>query len=336
MMRKTFTMPLHGIIPPMVTPLTESGCLDIEGTERLIDHLLTGSVAGLFLLGTTGEGLSLSIPIREELIRRTCQQVSGRIPVLVGISSTCMEESLQMARMACENGADAVVATPPFYILPTASELGEYLNALVSQLPLPLFLYNMPALTRITWDLNLVRSAMENPKIIGIKDSSGDMKYFQYLCGMGNQRPDWAIYMGSEELLVPAIHAGAHGGVSGGANVFPSLYAALHQNAENRNDRQTAAFLSLAKQVQQLLFPFSSGIGDGIRHIKSALAVLGLCGNATAPPLHRLSAEKCEALKPQIDALQREITGALAVHELSPPHGTHFRKLSIDGTLARG
>jgi 4-hydroxy-tetrahydrodipicolinate synthase len=237
--------------------------------------------------------------------------------------------------MACEHGADAVVAMPPSYIPPTSSELGEYLNVLVSRLPLPLFLYNMPALTRITWDLSLVRSAMDNPRIYGIKDSSGDMKYFQYLCEMGKQRSDWCIYMGAEELLIPAVHAGAHGGVSGGANVFPQLYASLHQAAEIRNDRRTAALLPLAKQVQKILFPFSSGIGDGIRRIKSALACLGLCGSATAPPLRQSNEEEVDIIRPQIAALAREIADALTSGEQSLPHRAHFNISAAKAAAAR-
>jgi 4-hydroxy-tetrahydrodipicolinate synthase len=314
----------------MVTPLTPTGRLDIEGTTRIINHLIQGSVSGIFILGTTGEGLSVSLSIREELIRRACQQARGLVPVLVGISSTCMEESLQLARMASENGADAVVATPPFYILPSQSELSEYLGTLALQLPLPLFLYNMPSLTSISWELNTVRRAMENSKIIGIKDSSGDMKYFQYLCEMGKQRADWSIFMGSEELLVPAIHAGSHGGVSGGANVFPRLYSALYEAAEDRNDHRTAILLPLAKQIQKLLFPFSCGVDDGIRRIKTALSCLGLCGIATAPPLRRSGEEECEIMKPKITSLTEEIARVLTPASPIALNGMHHRKISVE------
>jgi dihydrodipicolinate synthase/N-acetylneuraminate lyase len=324
------SLSLSGIIPPMVTPLTPSGRLDADGTARVIEHLIQGAASGIFILGTTGEGQSVSLSIREELTRITCRQVRGRVRVLVGVSSTCMDESLQLARLACDFGADAVVATPPFYILPSQAELCDYLAAMVSQLPLPLVLYNIPSLTCISWELGTVRRAMENRNIIGIKDSSGDMKYFQYLCELGKQRSDWSIFMGSEELLVPAIHAGAHGGVAGGANVFPRLYSALHQAADARNDLQTERLLPVAKQIQRLLFSFSQGVDDGIRRIKAAMSCLGLCGTATAPPLRRVSEEERKIMRPKMDAISEEIARTLSVPPPTALRGTHIGKVCVD------
>ena len=80
--------PLKGIIVPMVTPLLDRDTLDAAGLERLIEHILAGGVHGLFILGTTGEAPSLSYRLRYELIQRVCEQVKGRVPVLVGISGT--------------------------------------------------------------------------------------------------------------------------------------------------------------------------------------------------------------------------------------------------------
>ena len=97
--------PLRGVIPPMVTPLHDRDALDIAGLERLVEHILDGGVQGLFILGTTGEGPSLSYRLRTELIERTCRQVAGRVPVLVGITDTAFVESVRMAHVAAEAGA---------------------------------------------------------------------------------------------------------------------------------------------------------------------------------------------------------------------------------------
>src|ERR1041385_1877343 len=102
-------LPLTGIVPPMLTPLRARDELDIVGLERLIEHTLSGGVSGLFILGTTGEGPSLSYRLRRELIERTCRQVKRRVPVLVGITDTAFIESVSLARHCAETGADAVV-----------------------------------------------------------------------------------------------------------------------------------------------------------------------------------------------------------------------------------
>src|SRR5262249_5915685 len=145
-----------GIIPPMVTPLRDRDTLDVAGLERLIEHILAGGVHGLFLLGTTGEGPSLSYSLRKELIDRTCRQVKGRVPVLVSITDTAFQESLKVARWSAEAGADAVVAAPPYYLPASQADLREYLCHLVPELPLPLLLYNIPLLTKVAYELETV------------------------------------------------------------------------------------------------------------------------------------------------------------------------------------
>ena len=167
----------------MVTPLRGRDELDIEGLERLIERILGGGVDGLFILGTTGEGPSLSYRLRRDLIERTCRQVRGRVPVLVGITDSAFVESVDLARHAAATGADALVLAPPFYFSEGQPELQEYLDHLVVELPLPLVLYNTPANTKVQYGLDAVRRAMDQPRIIGLKDSSKDMNYFQQVVG---------------------------------------------------------------------------------------------------------------------------------------------------------
>ena len=133
-------LPLTGIIPPMITPLRGRDELDVAGLERLIEHILSGGVNGLFILGTTGEGPSLSYRLRRELIERVCKQVNHRVSVLVGITDTAFVESVNVARAAAESGADALVVAPPYYLPEAQPELQEYLDHLVHELPLPLYI----------------------------------------------------------------------------------------------------------------------------------------------------------------------------------------------------
>ena len=100
--------PLRGVVPPMVTPLSDPGHLDAAGTARLVEHILAGGVHGFFLLGTTGEAPDLPYAVRHELVRRVCEQVSGRVPVLVGVTDTMFDESLRLAETAADAGAAAV------------------------------------------------------------------------------------------------------------------------------------------------------------------------------------------------------------------------------------
>src|SRR5215475_1066608 len=161
---------LTGIIPPIVTPLHDRDKLDVGGLERLTERIVSGGVSGLFLLGTTGEGASLSYRLRREFIERTCRQVNKRVSILVNITDTSFVESINLARHAADSGAQALVVAPPYYLPAGQPELQEYLAHLVAELPLPLFLYNMPSLTKVPYELETLRRAMDEPRIIGLKD----------------------------------------------------------------------------------------------------------------------------------------------------------------------
>src|SRR5688500_8455716 len=158
--------PLRGIVPPMVTPLAGPQELDVPGLERLVEHILGGGVHGLFVLGTTGEAASLDDALRRELVRRTCQLVKGRVPVLVGVTDTRVSESVSLGRWAAECGAAAVVVSAPFYVALEQQELVAYVKTVVAQQPLPCYLYNIPALTKTEYESATVMRLAELPRVI--------------------------------------------------------------------------------------------------------------------------------------------------------------------------
>lgn len=300
-------LPLTGIIPPMITPLRDRDELDIPGLERLIERIISGGVSGLFILGTTGEGPSLSYRLRSELIQRVCKQVGQRVPVLVGITDTAFVESVNVARAAAEFGADALVVAPPYYLPEAQPELQEYLNHLVPELPLPLYIYNMPALTKVHFELETVRRAMDEPRIIGLKDSSGDLNYFKQAAELIKQhRPDWPLLIGPEEKLFDSLQIGGNGGVSGGANLFPKLYVKVVE-AHRAGDFVRAQ--ELQKQIQRISDSFyrigkhSSSI---IKGIKCALACLGVCDDFMAEPFHRFRADERALVQRRLAEIEAE------------------------------
>ena len=271
----------------MVTPLLGRNELDLAGLERLIEHILAGGVSGLFILGTTGEGPSLSYPLRRELIERTCRQVQGRVPVLVGITDTAFVESVNLARHAATAGADALVIAPPYYFTEGQPELEEYLDHLVAELPLPLFLYNAPMNTKVQYGLGAVRWAMDKPQVIGLKDSSRDMNYFRQVVGLLKHRPDWSLLIGPEELLAEGVIAGGHGGVPGGANLFPRLYVQLCEAAHAGDASRTKQLHAQVMRVSESLYQVGRHPSAVIKGIKCALGCLGICDDFMAEPFHR-------------------------------------------------
>jgi 4-hydroxy-tetrahydrodipicolinate synthase len=301
------TAPLTGIVPPLVTPMRDRDALDVPGLERLVEHVLAGGVSGVFVLGTTGEGPSLSYRMRHELVERVCRQIQGRVPVLVGITDTAFVESLQLARVAADAGAHAVVAAPPYYLPGGQPELREYLDHLVPELPVPLFLYNMPALTKVAFELDTVREAMEVARVVGLKDSSGDMAYFRGAAQLLPRRPDWSLLIGPEEHLMEALQAGAHGGVCGGANLFPALYVGLFRACQAGDAGRAARLHAQVLRVSEALYHIGRHPSAFIKGVKCALSCLGICDDFMAEPFHRFRAAERALVEQRLPDLQAEI-----------------------------
>src|SRR5271165_1287536 len=159
------------MITPLATPLLDADTLDCPALEKLIDRVTAGGVDGVFPLGTTGEAQSISYRLRAEVIRRTCDQARGRVSVLAGVTDTAFRESLRMADVAAQTGAYAVVAAPPYYLGYSQGDLYKYVERLSIESPLPLFLYNIPSLTKVGYSPETVRLAAYLPNVLGLKDS---------------------------------------------------------------------------------------------------------------------------------------------------------------------
>lgn len=301
---------LHGVIPPLVTPLRAPDELDVAVLERLMERILAGGVQGLFVLGSTGEGPSLSYRLRRELIERACRLVHRRVPVLVGISDTAFVESLTVARWAADAGADAVVAAPPYYLPAVQADLLRYVQRLAAASPLPLVLYNMPGLTKVALAPETVRQAMDHPRIVGLKDSSGSMSYLHQVMRLRGPRTDWPVLVGDEETLPYALAAGASGGVHGGANVFPRLYTHLYAAVVSGDQARVRQLHALVVRFGELYRVGRPPESAGVLGIKCALAVLGIGDDVLAEPLHRLEEPDRTRVRRILDGLKQEIEDA--------------------------
>lgn len=294
--------PVRGIVPPMATPLAGPDELDVAGLERLIEHILKGGVHGLFILGTTGEGPALSYRLRRELIQRVCGQIGGRVPVLVGVTDSAYPEMVQMADCAAKFGASGVVVAPPFYFQLSAADLLRLVESLAGSSALPVYLYNQPELTKMSFSPEMVERAAEIPNVAGLKDSSGDMDYLKEVMGRVGSRSAFTVLVGPEHLLAEALDCGAHGGVPGGANIFPELPVRLYKAYQEGND---AVGRELQKRIVAIGSPIwtNSEAGPGyLRRLKCALNLLGLCSAKPAWPYMESALEEREQIERHLHA----------------------------------
>jgi dihydrodipicolinate synthase/N-acetylneuraminate lyase len=298
---------LRGIIPPLVTPLSGQDSLDVDGFERLINLTISGGVHGIFVLGTTGEGVSLSRELRLEVARRACQWAGGRVPVLVGITDGAYAESIRLGEAAAEAGAAAVVAAPPYYFRYSQEDLLFYVKQLARELPLPLVLYNMPQFTKVEYSVDMVQRASDIPNVIALKDSSGDLAYLDQVIRSVRHRPDFGVFIGPEEHLVDGLRAGGRGGVCGGANLFPRLYVDTYEAVQRGEWAEAERLQKIIQQVSGALYRIGDPDSSYLRGLKTAVSVEGICSDLPALPFTRFTAKERKFLEKGLEDIRAAV-----------------------------
>lgn len=286
-----------GIIPPVVTPLSQPDQLDPVGVQRIVDHLINGRVDGLFVLGTTGEGPSLPYQVRYQMVDQACETAAGRVPVLVCVTDTSLAESILLAQHAHASGAAAIVAAAPYYFATNQTAVRDWFQQLADNSLLPLLLYNMPSCVGIALATETVVELAAHPNIVGIKDSSGDLTYFAGLCEQFRPTPDFVVFMGPEELIPQAVESGADGGVCGGGNLLPHVYVSLFRAARAGDTEQIRRLKLIVDDVFEHIYRDPLGNMNLIPALKLAMSQCGLCPDVTAPPLQRVSPAHAEQIR---------------------------------------
>jgi dihydrodipicolinate synthase/N-acetylneuraminate lyase len=280
----------------MVTPLLESKTLDSIGLKNLIEHLLMGGVHGIFLLGTNGEGPSLGLGLKKQLIREACKIINHRVPVLVGITDTSFEATLEIANYAQKAGADALVVAPPFYFPLSEDEIINYFRELAPLLPLPFLLYNIPSCTKLNLSVTTLKKAKDFGAI-GVKDSSGDRESLHAILKEFKDSPTFSIIVGDELLLSDTIISGAHGGVPGGANIIPKLFVALYHACLEKDERSINELGNNVIRIDKTIYNVDNSPTKSIKAIKCALSIMGICYGHIAHPLRQLDAAQRAKIK---------------------------------------
>jgi 4-hydroxy-tetrahydrodipicolinate synthase len=263
--------------------------LDHDGLARLIEHVIAGGVSGIFVLGTTGEAPSLSYALRREMVAETIRMVQSRVPVLVGVTDTAFVETARLAKHAANCGADALVLSTPYYFPAGQTELKYYVDEMMHELPLPVMLYNIPSLTKVSFEIPTLEYLTRHQQIIGLKDSSGDLEYFSQAIGMKRIRPDWSIFIGSEAMLAESLRLGGDGGVAGGANICPQLFSQLAE-AVQQNDPTWESHQARIERLQGI-YEIGKYASRFIKGTKCSLSLMGICDDFLADPFHRFRTE---------------------------------------------
>ncbi len=217
------------ILPALVTPLTADGRLDERSTERLIDHLFSKGVGGLYVTGTTGEGIHLDNQIRRRLVEIAVHSSRGRGQVIVHVGATQASDAFALADHAARAGADAVSSIPPFAGGYVWDEIHAFYAELASRSSLPVVAYHFPGLTGQQTSLAQLASLLAIPNIAGLKFTDPNFYVMQRL--LARLAPEQVLYNGQDEALALGLSIGAHGGIGSTYNFMPELIVSIYRHA---------------------------------------------------------------------------------------------------------
>lgn len=294
-------VPFSGVVPPVVTPDTPDHRLDVVSFERSINRLIEAGVDGLFFLGSSGEVVFATDERRDQIVREAVRIVDHRVPVLVGIIDTETERVLEHGRRALALGADALVATAPFYALGGPADVEEHFRILHQELDAPLFAYDIPVCvhTKLPWKM-LARLGAEGV-LAGVKDSSGDDVSFRYLVQENEKNGHPLTLLTGHEIVVDgALLSGADGSVPGLANVEPEGYVRMWKAAQEGNWAEVKREQDRLNEISHI-FDVTSGVqgyGAGVGAFKCALNLMGIFDSDQMPrPVKPLDGQNREAIK---------------------------------------
>lgn len=279
-----------GVIVPIISPLQRNGKIDLAALGRLIDHLLSHRVEGVFVGGTTGEGASLSVSEKGEMVSEIARLGSSRVTIYAGVSSCCIDDTIESARRYRDFGADCVVAHLPFYFPALLDRSVEQFfrrvaNAICDDLPL--VLYNFTAMAKTCISGEVVHKLAEHENIRAIKDSDSDAGRLDEL--LGTNRLKIPVLLGSQSLYPIGLRKGAAGLVPSGANLVPGLFHSMYEAAARRDWNSVDEIHKEASVVCKSYLLDENGtkvsVSESICRLKQLLAARGVSGNSVKPPL---------------------------------------------------
>jgi len=286
----TWDQALSGVIPPMISPLTAEGTVDAAAVGRVAHYILAGGCSGLFVLGGVGQGPWLSTAQRAGIVRASVDAAAGRAPVLVGLMLPGTAPVRDAALAAADAGADALVVGSPYYFGVDAASQQRHVEAVLNAIPLPVLLYNIPQCTHTPLAREAVEALAAERRVLGIKDSWGELPYFQSLLTLKLRRPAFRVLQGHEHAAMASLLLGADGLIPGLGNIAPRVCVDL-VNAAKAGDVETCQ--RRHADIMSLTEIYSVGLVGTY----AACAMLGLSENVTVEPWVPISGDRLRTVE---------------------------------------
>ena len=291
----------RGVVVPMVTPVTKEGKLDTEAVVRIIEFFAKAGVSPL-LMGTTGEGNSVSPKDGLLFVETAVKAAQKRITIYAGLTGNCFSEQLAQAEAYTKAGADVIVATLPTYYALTPEQMENYYRTLADSIKGPLMLYNILATTHMSIPVDVIRRLADHPNIVGLKDSERDLERMAQCIEIAKDRDDFCYFCGWAAQSAHSLELGGDGIVPSTGNFVPEMFQQLYE-AAIAGDMTTANRLQDETNEIAKIYQKDRTLGQSLTALKVMMQTKGLCEPWMLMPLTRLTAEEEKAIAAKATAL---------------------------------
>ena len=265
-----------GIYPALVTPYDSEGRIHTEALQKLTEKLLDKGASGFYVGGSTAESFLLSTEERKMALDAVLEISRGRAEVIANVGLFSTEYGVSLARYAAERGASAISSVPPFYFPFTMDEYLQYYNDLAAATDLPVIIYNIPAMSGISFGLTDIERLFKNEKIAGMKHTSYDLFQLERVL---ERYPEKSVFCGHDELFLPASSVGVKAGIGSTYNIMAEKFVHLLKMAEEGRMEEAKQLQGEINKIVEALMKV--GIFKGI---KSILRMQGIdCGTCRKP-----------------------------------------------------
>ncbi|MEJ5963953.1 dihydrodipicolinate synthase family protein [Pedobacter immunditicola] len=283
-----------GVVVPMITPFTKQFQVDTNAVVNIAEHLINHNTHP-FVLGTTGESVSISKQERLKLVKATVAATAGRKTVYAGISGNCFSEVIEEAKAFADLGVNAFVSTMPCYYPVDPDQMLRYFEALADAVSLPLIIYNIPSTTHLSIPLAIADKLSYHDNIMGFKDSEKGIDRVVNAIALWKNRPDFSYLLGWALMSQKAMALGADGIVPSTGNLSPGLYQTIFEAGKAGNEKLAlnaqikADFISEIYQKDKIL-------SRSLPVLKTMMSAFQLCETTVLPPLHPLEHQQAESV----------------------------------------
>lgn len=289
-----------GIVIPAVTPLTAGHKLDHAAVEKIFLNFYKNNVQP-FILGTTGESASLTSEIKKEYLQLASSLKKPGTILYAGISSNCLQESIDLAKQSFDAGVDVVAATLPSYYTLSEYQVTEYFEQLAEGVPGPLIIYNIPATTHMSIPLDIIDKLSHHENIVGSKDSERSEGRLKESIDLWSKREDFSHFVGWAAKSAEALLSGS-GLIPSTGNLYPAVYNEMYKAAKNGDTGKVNRLQKLSDTLGNL-YQAGRTLGESLWALKYVMKQVDLCEPYVMPPLRSMQAEEENKLKSELQEI---------------------------------